>query len=372
MVTVTGPRQSGKTTLCRAAASDVPYASLEDPDTRRFALDDPRGFLGQFPGGAVLDEIQRAPELLSYLQGIVDEPGARGRWVLTGSQNLALLRDVSQSLAGRTAVLHLLPLSAEELRGGGIEQPLFETLHTGGYPRIHDRAIPTREFHGDYVATYVERDVRQLVNVGDLTAFQGFLRIVAGHSGRLINLSSLGADSGVSYHTARSWLSVLEAGFLVRRLPPRHRNVTKRVVRTHKLHFLDAGLLCFLLGIHQPSQLLQHPLRGAVFESWVVSEVLKARLHRGLEADLSFYRDRHGVEVDLVVERDGRVHAAEIKSGATVPGDFRRALDALAAELTRGETADVERWLVYGGDRSERRSDATVLTWRDVAELALR
>ena len=370
VVTITGPRQSGKTTLCRAVASDLSYASLEAPDVRRFALEDPRGFLGQYPDGAVLDEVQRAPELLSYLQGLVDERGVNGRWVLTGSQNFALVEGLSQSLAGRTAVLNLLPFELLELQAARPTGDLFETLLAGGYPRIHDQAIPPREFHADYVATYVERDVRQLLNVGDLTAFQTFLRVVAGRSGQLVNLSALGADVGVSYKTARAWLSVLEAGYLVLRLPPRHRNVTKRVVKAHKLHFLDSGLLCFLLGIQEPGQLLHHPLRGAIFESWVASEIWKTRAHRGLASDLSFYRDRRGTEVDLVLERGGRLTAIEVKSGGTVAPEFQKPLTAFTEQLEPAMRDQVERFVVYGGDREERRSETSVIPWTRVGEVA--
>jgi len=371
-VTITGPRQSGKTTLCRSAFPDRPWANLEVPDIREFARSDPRGFLAQFPEGAILDEIQRLPDLLSYLQDDVDRQRSPGRWILTGSQNLALLEGVSQSLAGRTAVLHLLPLSLDEVRRFP-EHPgsLWEVLWAGGYPRILDEGVPPDEWHSSYAATYVERDVWQVLRVGDLEAFQTFLGLCAGRAGRLLNLSALGADCGVSHNTARSWLSVLETGFLVFRLPPLMRNVRKRLTKSPKLYFYDSGLLCHLLGIREPGQLATHPLRGAVFESWVISEVLKARLHRGLTPGLHFYRDHRGEEVDLVVEEGRDLLAVEIKSGQTVAREFFAALGKFARVLD----AAVD-WsprlagglLVYGGEQTQRRSDATALSWSEVAD----
>lgn len=372
VLAVTGPRQSGKTTFCRAEFGGHAYVSLEAPDERRFALEDPRGFLGRFPDGAVLDEVQRAPELLSYLQGMVDERPRNGRWILTGSQHFVLSRALSQSLAGRVALLELLPLSLAELqRFPAPPATLFETLFAGAYPRIHDRRLPPAEWLANYVATYVERDVREILNVGDLVAFQTFLGQVAGRSAQLLNLSNLGVDAGVSHHTAKSWLSVLETSYLVHRVPPFARNLRRRLAKSAKLHFLDSGLLCHLLGIRSADELVTHPLRGAIFESWVVSEVKKALAHRGERAHLAFYRDQRGTEIDLLLERGRALLAVEIKSGQTIASsffdDFPAFEEALAGEKKKSRSS-LARLVVHGGERGQRRTDARVLAWREVAD----
>lgn len=366
VVTVTGPRQSGKTTLCRAVFGGKPYANLERPDVRDFALRDPRGFLAQFPDGAVLDEVQRAPDLLSYIQVLVDEGGGNGQFILTGSQHFGLLDSISQSLAGRTAILHLLPLGWEELCAHGTAGTnLFEVLLTGGYPRIHDEHLAPTTWLANYTATYVERDVRQVLAVGDLTAFQTFVRIAASRAGQLLNLSSLGADGGVSQPTARAWLSVLETGFLAFRLPPLHRNLGKRLIKSPKLYFYDSGLLCYLLGIRTAEELRLHPLRGNIFESWVVSEIVKSRVHRGLGPDAYFFRDARGNEVDLVLASGLRHVAVEIKSGQTFVSEFLDALRSFAVllEPSLKKAAPVEKVIVYGGTEEQRREGATILPW---------
>ena len=322
VVVLTGPRQSGKTTLVRAAFPDKPYQNLEAPDVRDRALADPRGFLEAFPKGAVLDEIQRAPELLSYIQVDVDARAQRGKWILTGSQNLLLLSGVSQSLAGRAALLELLPLALPELRAASwLGQDLFTVLFRGGYPAPMQRREPQQAWLADYVRTYVERDVRQVLAVSDLLAFQTFLRLAAARTGQILNLSQLGSDAGVSHNTAKSWLGVLEASYLAVRVPPFFRNLGKRLMKTPKLHFLDTGLVCYLLGIRSAEELRAHPLRGAVFESWIVSEVLKAQRNAGLPSNLAFFRDAHGLEVDLLVDRGADIVAVEAKSGSTVASD---------------------------------------------------
>ena len=362
-LTITGPRQSGKTTLCRMAFPSMAYVSLESPDTREYALRDPRGFLREHAAGCILDEVQRTPTLLSYLQEMVDADPRPGRFILTGSANFALLESVSQSLAGRTAVLHLLPLDREETRRFP-EHPgdLFTTLWTGGYPVLFDRGIPPRDWFGSYVSTYVERDVRQVVNVTDLIAFQTFLRVCAGRSGQILNLSGLASDCGLSHNTARAWLSVLEASYIAHRLPSEHVNVTSRAVKRPKMHFTDSGLLCYLLGIEKPDQIRSHPLRGAIFESWVYSELLKARLHRGLPSNLSFYRDRKGLEVDFLLRRGEEITAVEAKSGETIAPDCAVALDRLARYL-EGATASIVKVVIYGGAPDQRRTGVTFLGW---------
>jgi len=365
VVTVTGPRQSGKTTLCRATFPAKPYASLEAPDVRAFAREDPRGFLAQYPAGAVLDEVQRAPDLLSYVQTIVDENPARGRFILTGSANFALLESVSQSLAGRTALLNLLPLGLEEVRRfGSIPADLYEVLWRGSFPAVFDRGLDPRDWYSAYVGTYLERDVRTLLAVGDLQAFQTFLRLAAGRVAQLVNLSALGSDAGVTHNTARAWLSVLEASFVAWRLPAFHANVSKRLIRTPKLHFVDTGLVCFLLGIRSADDLREHPLRGPIFETWVASEILKARAHRGGHGGLSFFQDRTGREVDVLVEEGRSVTAVEVKSGQTIAADASRGLRAFDAVNAGSVTPRrVAHRLVYGGALRQRRSGIDIVPW---------
>jgi uncharacterized protein len=327
VLTVTGPRQSGKTTLSRMAFPGRPYVSLENPAQREFAQDDPMAFLGRYPDGVIVDEIQRVPALLSYLQGIVDEDPAPGRFVLTGSQNLALVDGLSQSLAGRTTLAELLPLSLAEIRRfPDPPEDLDTLLWQGGYPRIYERSLPAHEWLADYTATYVERDVRQLVNVGDLLLFQTFLRLCAGRTGQLLNLSSLADDCGISQPTARSWLAVLEASYVVFRLPPFVANLGKRLVKSPKLYFYDSGLAASLLRIESPRQLQGHPLRGALFETWVVSEIAKAHFHRGRRPQLSFYGERTRLEIDLVLERGGGPGADRGQVGPDSGGQVLRRL----------------------------------------------
>lgn len=368
IVTVTGPRQSGKTTLCRACFPDHRYVSLEAPDVRDYATRDPRAFLAEIERGAILDEVQRVPELLSYLQGEVDARPQRGRFILTGSANFALLQSISQSLAGRTALLNLLPLGFDELRNfPNPPRSIVDALWKGSYPAIFDRGLEPADWFSSYVGTYVERDVRQILNVTDLSTFQSFLRLCAGRTGQLLNLFALGADAGITHGTARAWVSVLETSYIVHRLPTYVSNLGKRVVKTPKVHFYDSGLVCFLLGIRSPEQLHQHPLRGAIFETWVVSEILKARVHHGLPSGLFFFRDRKGVEVDAVLERGDALVAVETKSGRTVAGDFFTGLDAFARQLGRSPHApDLKRVLVYGGDEAQQRSAVDVVPWSQV------
>lgn len=368
VVAVTGPRQSGKTTLCRQLFPQKPYVSLEALDDRQFAAQDPRGFLAHYASGAILDEVQNVPSLLSYLQGDVDAEPEPGRFVLTGSQQLSLLAQVAQSLAGRVGLVQLLPLAWDELeRFPSRPNDLWGAVWQGGYPRIADRGIPADRWLRDYVATYVQRDVRQLLQVTDLQAFTSFLRLCAGRTGQEINLSALGADAGVTHNTARAWLSVLEASYLVHRLPAWHTTLRKQVIRAAKLHFVDTGLACQLLGIQSPAQLQTHPLRGALFESWVVAEILKSRLNQGLEPRLWHYREARGLEVDLLVEAASGLLAVEVKSGATLAADWFGPLRSLADRL--GQEVAAAR-LVYGGGSRQFRSDVEVLPWYAVASVA--
>lgn len=352
------------------AFPDKRYVSLEDPDERQYALEDPRGLLEELEGGAILDEVQRAPDLLSYLQGLVDADPTPGRFILTGSVNLALRSDITQSLAGRTGLLELLPLDLDERRQLSPVEDLWQVVWEGGYPAIHQRHIPADQWLSAYVRTYVERDVRQYLAVNDLAAFQGFLELAAGHTANLVNLSELGAGVGISHNTARSWLGVLEASYVVQRLPPLHRNLRKRVVKAPKLHFLDSGLACWLLRIRTPDELRRHPLRGALFESWVVSEITKAFLHQGERPRLHYWRDSRGREVDLVVDRGRDLLAIEVKAGATVHASYFDQLGYfadLAREAVPVPPEGVQAVVVYGGDRRQERSSGVVLPWGEVA-----
>jgi hypothetical protein len=368
VVVITGPRQSGKTTLARAAFAHRPYVTLEDPEERAFAAADPRGFLARFPDGAVVDEAQHCPELFSYLQGVVDARPAAGRFVLTGSQQFGLLSRITQSLAGRAGLVQLLPFSTRELAGAGrLPASLDQLLWQGGYPPLYDRALDPADWFASYVATYVERDVRQLLAVKDLGLFQRFVKLCAARTGQLLNLSALGADCGIAHVTAREWLTVLEASYLVALLPPYHRNFGKRVVKSPKLYFLDAGLAAYLLGIRDPASLGIHAQRGALFETLVVSELVKRRFHAGRPADLYFWRDSAGHEVDLLFEGEGgRLQAVEVKSGATFVPEW-----AGAAKKWQGLAGDeaAPPWLVYGGDESYTRQGIRVFSWRNLAEL---
>ncbi len=368
IVTVTGPRQSGKTTLCRAAFKDKPYVSLETPDVREEASRDPRGFLARFPHGAILDEVQRVPEIASYLQEIVDGHRRNGEWVLTGSQHFALIEKVTQSLAGRTAMLQLLPFSYEELRTAHPSTDVDAQILRGGYPRLYGQAVTPSGWFADYVMNYVERDVRQLLGIGDIMTFHTFLRMCAGRVGQVLNLSALGADCGVSHATARRWMSVLEASYVVFRLQPLHRNVTKRLTKSPKLYFFDTGLASHLLGIRDRNDLAYHPLRGALFENWVVTEVLKWRWNRGLQTDLAFYRDARGAEIDLVVEKALDPIALEVKASRTAPLDLGARFAAFEALLNSAPIVPrrVERRVVYAGDRRMEFEGIDILPWHDL------
>ena len=370
-ITVTGPRQSGKTTLCRAAFPDHPYRSLEAPDERAFAIEDPRGFLAQFPDGAVIDEVQRVPDLLSYLQGIIDDDPVPGRWVLSGSQNLALRESVGQSLAGRTALHQLLPLSWDEVsRFPKHPASLEEALLSGGYPRIFDRELDPSEWLRSYVGTYIERDVRAIRNVGDLSAFQRFLGLCAGRTGQLVNYSSLADDCGTTQPSAKAWFSILEASYVAFHLPVFSGKINKRLVKMPKLYLYDTGLACWLLGIRTAEQLVSHPLRGALFETWVVSEVLKQRTNRGETRGLSFYRERGGVELDLVVETADSLVLIEAKSSKTPSPSLFDTARRVRSNLG-GVGSGTELVVVYGGDEYRRHSDGRRLVpWRRAASAA--
>ncbi|MCR4303647.1 MAG: ATP-binding protein [Gallionella sp.] len=364
-VALTGPRQAGKTTLAQAVFPGKPYRSLEDPDQREFALSDPRGFLAQFPDGAILDEVQRSPELFSYLQTRLDAGRRMGLFILTGSQQFSLNQSISQSLAGRVGYLHLLPFTHEEMLAGFAPKNLEAMLLQGFYPPLFDRGIPPHIWYADYVATYIERDLRQLINVRDLATFQRFLRMCAARTGQMLNLSALAADCGITHNTAKSWVSILQASYLVVLLPPWHRNLGKRLVKTPKLYFLDTGLAAWLAGVRKAGDLELGSMRGALFETWVVSEFTKYLCNHALPNRLYFWRDSAGNEVDLLVEHGPETaFPIECKAGRTVAADWFKPLqDFCKAAGTSGSA------LIYGGQENQPRSQTPVFGWESMQEL---
>ena len=375
VLTLTGPRQSGKTTLARATFASYQYVSLERVDQRRFAREDPLGFLSRFQGPVIIDEVQHVPDLLSYIQGAVDEDPSPGRFILTGSHNFLLMSQVSQTLAGRCGILNLMPFSRAELEGQKQAEPdtplelfsnrstrlqLWQTLRAGFYPRIHDRRIPPDVWLPDYIQTYIERDVRSLSNIGDLDLFERFLALCAGRAGQLLNYSGLASDCGISVDTARRWISVLKTSFILFLLPPHHRNFNKRVVKSPKHYFYDVGLLCQLLGIGEATQIVSHPLRGSIFENHVVAEVAKAYLHHRRTPPLFFWRDRTGHEIDLLIEKADLLYPVEIKSGHTLSPDM---LDGLLWWMKLAGLPPDAGTLIYGGDEAFTRNKVHVRPW---------
>ena len=368
ILTITGPRQSGKTTLSRLLAPHLPYHSLEDPDTRIFANEDPRGFLRQVESGAILDEVQRCPSLFSYLQGSVDSSKRLGQFILTCSSQFDLIQSITQSLAGRTSIMTLLPFSLGELQSAGCApRSVNELLFGGLFPPVHDRPVDPCVWIQDYISTYLERDVRNILNIQDLSAFQRFVQLCAGRVGQLLNVSSLAADAGITRVTANAWLSVLQASHLVFLTSPWFSNPSKRLIKTPKLYFVDPGLASWLIGIRRIDHLIAHPQRGALFENWVMTELLKAQTNRGIKPRLHFLRDKEGHEIDAFVETEPkRFHAVEIKSGETVAADFFKGLDYWRGAL-KGES--ITPWVVYGGSASQDRERGRVLPWSDLGPM---
>ena len=365
ILALTGPRQSGKTTLARALFPRHAYVSLEDPEHRDFADTDPRGFLARFDHGAVIDEAQNCPDLFSYIQGLVDERRRMGEFILTGSQNFGLVSRITQSLAGRVGLLQLLPFSTRELKDVRLlPENLDELMFHGFYPPLYDRPLTPETWFPNYVTTYLERDVRQLLAVRDLMLFQRFLKLCAARTGQLLNLSALANDCGISHVTAREWLTVLEASYILVLLQPYHRNFGKRLVKRPKLYFLDTGLAAWLLGIRDAQTLNTHAQRGALFETLVVSEFVKSRFNSGQPADLYFWRDNTGHEVDLLFEQEGKLQAIEIKSGATFVSDWLRA--ARKWRFFAAEDA-LPPQIIYGGTQSYIRDGVQVLGWQTLS-----
>lgn len=368
VITILGPRQSGKTTLTKQAFPKKPYVNLEELDTRNLALSDPRAFLKQYPEGAILDEIQRAPDLLSYIQTIVDEKEIKGMYCLTGSHQLALHEAITQSLAGRSALLTLLPMSLEELEEEGIQLSLDEQFLFGGYPRIYkDQLDPTTAYR-NYFQTYVERDVRSLASVKDLVQFERFIRICAGRIGQILNLESIGSEIGISSHTVKEWLSILEASFILFRLQPYFENFGKRMIKSPKLFFTDVGLASYLLGIETKAQMSRDPLRGHLMENLVVLELLKWRQHRGLDPHLYYYRDARRNEVDLLFKQGHELIPIEIKSSQTYHSDFLKNLHFFQ-KITK--TTSPKGYLIYAGKKEAQVGSIQLLNYRKATSLFL-
>ena len=364
IITLTGPRQSGKSTLLKHAFPEYRYISLEDLDMREFAANDPRGFLNSFPRQVILDEAQRVPSLFSYIQTHVDEADEVGMYLLAGSHNFLLMENVNQSLAGRTAILKLLPFSRREMLDGGIlPKTVNEQIYYGAYPRLYDKGLHPDEFYPYYIQTYVERDVRQLKNIGNLSRFTRFIKLCAGRIGQLLNLSSLAVECGISVPTASSWLSVLEASYICYLLRPDWNNFSKRLVKSPKLYFYDTGLACSLLDIKSPEQLDLHFSRGALFENMVINEFVKKAWNKGRETDLRFWRDNQGNEVDLLVYEGDKPLAFEIKSSGTFQPSFFKGLTKWA-DITGVDTNRLH--VIYGGDNGLATSNGQLLTIADI------
>lgn len=346
VVTILGPRQSGKTTLVKMTFPEKSYYSFENPDIRMAAEADPRSFLNTLPEGAILDEIQRLPQLLSYIQGIVDTAQIKGMFIITGSHQPELHQTVSQTLAGRTCILTLLPFSIKELSGFQTKLTTFDIIYQGTFPGLHnDNLNPNRFFNG-YVQTYIERDVRALINLKDLRLFQNFLLLIAGRIGQVINFTSISNDIGVSSTTIKNWVSVLKASFVVFELSPYFENISKRIIKSPKLYFTDTGLASFLLGIESSSQAERDPLRGGLYENLVILEIIKRYHNSGKRPDIYFYRDTHGNEVDLIVRKNRRLIPLEIKSAATFTKDFFKGIERFAESV--GDICE-EGYVLYNG-----------------------
>lgn len=358
VITLTGPRQSGKTTLVRSAFSALPYVSLEEPDIRQFALSDPRGFLSNYPTGAILDEIQNTPDLFSYIQRLVDE-NRQIQFILTGSSNFLLMEKISQTLAGRTAVLHLLPFSFAELNP--VTEQYESLIFKGLYPRIYDRDIPPSDFYPAYIQTYVERDVRLMKNIGDINAFIQFTRLCAGRIGQLLNYAGLASDAGISPNTAKSWLSILESSYILYRLQPYHRNFNKRLVKSPKLYFYDTGVACSLLGIRSEDQIPLHYMKGALFENLILNEFIKRNFNRGDNRQPYFWQDNHSKEIDCLLVNGEQVTPVEIKSGKTISTSYFDNFKYWQALAALPEDQGI---VVYGGEQSLQTSAGALISWR--------
>jgi predicted AAA+ superfamily ATPase len=368
VILLTGPRQSGKTTLVKFLFPELPYANLEDLETREYALNDPKGFLNQYQTGMIIDEVQRVPELLSQIQVIVDKRKIPGQFILTGSQNMLLLEQASQSLAGRVGIFNLLPLSLSEFadKPGGLSDEKIETLmFKGMYPKLHDQTIEIPFYYSNYVRTYVERDVRLLKNITNLNTFKRFLNLCAGRCGQILNYSSLAQDAGISQSTVKDWVSILEAGFIIFLLRPHYKNFNKRVVKMPKLYFYDTGLVCSLLNISESKELSSHYLKGGIFESFIISEFIKNRYNQGQDSNAYYWRNKSGNEIDLLLEKGESLSPIEIKSGETISSDYFKGLkyyNKLAGTMAENS------YVIYAGKEKQKRQAGSVIPWNDLPD----
>lgn len=363
IVAVLGPRQSGKTTLVRKIFPDHPYVSLEDIEIREYAKQDPKGFLSQYPGPVILDEVQRIPELFSYLQVFADESGKNGKFILTGSQNILMHEKISQTLAGRVALLKLLPLSLEELNKATLSPEAF--MFTGGYPRLFKEKIDPSDWYPNYIQTYIERDLRLIKNIGDLSVFQKFLKMCAARTGQLLNLSSLAVDCGITHNTAKSWISILEASYILYLVYPHHQNFNKRLVKTPKLYFFDTGVACSLLGLTSKDQLQFHYLKGNIFETLIMNEIHKYYWNRGASQGCFFWRDKTGREVDCILEKPDGLIPVEIKSGATIAEDYFENLHY----WNKLNGKNIPSYVVYGGKQHQKRNHFMIFPWNSIHKM---
>lgn len=364
IVTITGPRQSGKTTLCKKIFRDLDYVSLEDITNRGFAENDPLQFLDKFKKGAIIDEVQRVPLLLSYLQTFVDNIGRNSLFVLTGSRQFELMDSINQSLAGRTALIKLLPFSYDEIYTGK-KQTLEEILYKGFYPRIFAEKLNPTEMYSFYTSTYLERDVRQIINVQDLRTFEIFLKLCAGRNAQVVNYSAIGNDCGIDNKTVKKWLSILEASYIIRLVSPYYKNLNKRLIKSPKLYFYDTGLVCYLLGIHNPEHLDSHPLMGAIFESYVFSELWKSYYNNIISDNLFYFRDTRGREIDVILDKVVSISQLEIKKSSTINNTFFKTLEYLKTLNIPIEKS----FLVYGGDETYFRQDTWIISWRKISKI---
>jgi predicted AAA+ superfamily ATPase len=366
VLAITGPRQSGKTTLLKELFSDYKYLSLENPDTRAFASEDPVGFLNQYSSRVIFDEVQRVPSLFSYIQARVDESGQMGQFILSGSQNFHLLTSITQTLAGRVALFKLLPLDFKELNSNGLlEADYLSAAFKGFYPAIFDRDINPVVFYANYIQTYLEKDVIELLNIRDMRQFRTFLSLCAGRAGQLLNISALANECDIAQPTAKAWLSILESSYIIFRLQPYHQNFNKRLVKAPKLYFYDTGLLCHLLGVRSADELAGNRLKGNIFENMVLAEYQKKNHHLYLHQECFFWQDSNGHEVDMLMKNSNGFDIYEVKATQTVTSALFKELDRFA-DLVSPE--EVNKTLIYGGTENQQRSKHRVLSWRDIID----
>ena len=361
----TGPRQSGKTTLCKIAFPTYRYVSLENPDMLYFATSDPKGFLKVYDKYVIIDEAQNAPQIFSYIQQLVDDANVTGQYILSGSQNFLLLEKITQSLAGRVYMMELLPLNHKEIASVK-EQTVYEEMVVGSYPRVYDKGINPQDFYGQYIQTYIERDVRSIINVQDLTLFRKFMMLLAHHAGQLFNANSISKNLGIDVKTVQRWLSILEASYIVFTLPPWYKNFSKRIVKTPKLYFYDIGVVAYLLGIETSEELILSNYKGALFENYGLLELLKSHKNLGIKHNYYFWRDSNGHEIDLIIEQGQQVKCVEFKASETVKSEFIKALhylDGLEKKLI------LSHYLYNTQDTTQKRSNETIVSWKDVTAI---